>query len=286
MNKKSFIFKISISILLIVYLVFWIRWERLANIIKDTNSPFFFQITTLSNHFGVKRKWPTDTYAPQIEDSIAYQVYTRGIYYTDHAVSHFINNILDSDLAQNTIIVLTGDHGLYIHPSDIADPLQKREMYFRVPLCIWAPEEVIKQGTDHTLGSQVDIAPTILDMLKTCQANTFLGNSLINGNIPKQDRYVFMYLGTKAVLRADDIYMLPDSEISMKKIYPKAETMKSYHSNIYPFAQIDGDVLRGKYTIRTPLAIGQAKILSKRVNDLTFLIGYSTYRDTFMGLKN
>jgi len=37
MNKKSFIFKITISILLVVYLIFLISWERLIAIIRNTN---------------------------------------------------------------------------------------------------------------------------------------------------------------------------------------------------------------------------------------------------------
>lgn len=260
-------------------------WE----IIKDANEPFFAQITTLSNHHFKGRKYPTDRKAPMIDASSEYQTYVRGIYYTDYAVSHFITSLLQSELRKNTILIATSDHGLWIFPNHISDPIQKQEIFFRAPLCIWGPTDIVAPGIDHTLGSQVDIAPTVLDMLKIYHVNTFLGQSLVNNSISQKKRYVVSYLGSKPSVRAGDIFMISDEKFQNQEIDREAvinaEQMNPSQKDVYKFALIGGDTLRGNYTIMNYLDNARAVTLSKRVDDLTFLIGYAIYHDAFMGAK-
>jgi glucan phosphoethanolaminetransferase (alkaline phosphatase superfamily) len=258
-------------------------WE----IIKDANEPFFAQITTLSNHHVKGRQYPMERKAPMIDASSEYQQHVRGVYYTDYAVSRFITSLLQSELGKNTILIVTSDHGLWIFPNDISDPLQKQEIFFRMPLCVWGPTDIIEPGIDHTLGSQVDIAPTVLDMLNIYHANTFLGQSLVNNSISQKKRHVVSYLGSKLSVRIGDIFMISDEdfqnqEIDSKGVINPKETNPSQKA-VHKFALIEGDTLRGNYTIMSLLDNSKAVSLSNRVDDLTFLIGYAIYHDSFMG---
>jgi phosphoglycerol transferase MdoB-like AlkP superfamily enzyme len=258
-------------------------WET----IKNQNEPFFAQITTLSSHGG-RWKYPTDRSAPKIKDPCRYKSYVRGTYYTDFAVAKFIRKVQNSRLALNTIIVITGDHGVWVFSSEITDPLQKQEIYFRTPLCIWGPPELLQPGVDPTLGSHVDVAPTLLDMLNIHRTNTFLGRSLVNTNTPDQQRYVIAYLGTIPYFRAADIVSLPsgqfNEEIDFGK-FAQVPAPDSYGQTPLNFATVGSDLLRGSYIIEPFDDQEKIKALSKRVDDITFLTAYGIYFNAFQGVR-
>jgi glucan phosphoethanolaminetransferase (alkaline phosphatase superfamily) len=262
-------------------------FENVWRTLQDCNGPFFAQITTLSNHFG-KSDYPTDVMAPVIKSGPEYQRYAKGIYYTDFAVSNFVERILNSTLRDNTIVIITGDHGIWVFPEAVKKDMQKREIYFRSPLCIWGPSDVVMPGVDHTVGSQVDIAPTVLEMLNIRHSNTFLGQSLVDATVPSENRFAVMYLGTMASMRIGNIWSLLDTTNIQKmngrnKIYAKAGKMKKCRSTTYDFAEVEGDLLRGPYKTKNTLDAAAAAPLDKKLNDITFLTGYSIYQNAFQG---
>jgi len=261
-------------------------FQNVWQVIKDQNEPFFAEITTLSSHAGTG-KYPTDRSAPKIKDSGRYKSYARGTYYTDSAVAKFIRKVQNSKLVLNTIIIITGDHGLWVFPSEITDPLQKQEIYFRTPLCIWGPPELVQPGIDRTLGSHIDIAPTLLDMLNIHRRNTFLGQSLVNTKIPHQQRYVVAYLGSIPYFRAGDFVSLPsgqfNEEIDFGK-FAQVATPDSYRQTHLNFAAVGSDLLRGSYTIKPCQDKDKVKAFTKRVDDITFLTAYGIYFNAFQGL--
>src|SRR4029450_7465633 len=90
----------------------------------------------------------------------------------------------------NTIIVLTGDHGQAFyehgfasHASAIFDEVMK------VPLVIRAPQ--VKPGTEVRLAQHVDIAPSILGLLGLPVHPSFQGIDLIHSVVdPKHLAYM------------------------------------------------------------------------------------------------
>ncbi len=262
-------------------------FQNVWKIIKDQNEPFFAEITTLSSHGG-RWEYPTDRSSPKIKDSGRYKSYVRGIYYTDFAVAKFIRKVQNSKLALNTIIIITGDHGVWVFPSEITDPLQKQEIYFRTPLCIWGPPELVQPGIDHTLGAHVDIAPTLLDMLNIHRRNTFLGQSLVNTKITHEQRYVVTYLGSTPYFRAGDVVSVPshqfNEEIDFNKLAQVA-TPDSYGQTHLNFVTVGSDLLRGSYTIKPCDNQDKVKTSTKRVDDITFLTAYGIYFNAFQGVR-
>jgi len=265
--------------------------EMFANVwdvLKEAKEPFFAQVTTLSNHVAKNVDYPTASVTPISQGSKEYIKYTQGIYYTDYAVSGFIEDVLNSKLAENTIIIAMGDHGLWNFPEDVMDSKQKLEIMFRVPLCIWGPDEIIKPGPDQTLGSQVDLAPTLLDFLNIKHRNTFLGQSLLNNDMPSTERYVVTLLGSIANIRVGDTFSISKSRLDEETHdivnYAKADKMKSYRKESYDFLTVKGDLLRGNYITEPVNNDIKKKVYSQRVDDIVFLTSYGVYMNAYEGV--
>jgi len=235
-------------------------------------------------------EYPNACQAPIVEGSKKYAKYTQGIYYTDYAVSRFIKKVLDSGLAENTIIVAMGDHGLWLFPKDVNDPMQRLEIMFRIPLCIWGPEELIRSGDDETLGAQVDLSPTLLDLLDIKEKNTFLGHSLLDQDLPSSERYVITLLGSIPHIRVGDIFSLSKSRLDKetKNIgrYAKVEKMDSYKMDSYYFMRVEGNLLHGQYIADPVTDEKQTGIFSQRLDDIVFLTSYGLYMDAYEGIKD
>jgi len=258
------------------------------NIIKDANEPFFAEITTLSNHTA-EADYPTENQTPRVSGSEPFRRYMHGTYYTDYAVSDFIEKVLGSELGKRTIIIATGDHGLWLFPEGVTDFLQRLDVFFRVPLCLWGPPELIEPGEDQTLGSHVDIAPTLMDMLGIRKTNTFLGQSLVDTDIQHDQRYVTAFLGNAPILRVGDVFVLSRAithkEAELPTGYIKAQNMKLYNSGYAELLRATGDLLRGRRTIVAIDDEHMRRAYLKRLDDITLLSAYGVYFDAFKGIR-
>lgn len=146
--------------------------------LEQHERPFYAEILTLSNHAPFNFDWGID-----IPESVSYSDnefhnnYRQGIYYTDYAVGIFLDRFFSSDLAKNTHLIITGDHGVWAFADeDNESTISKDERFFRVPLYLYSPEKQIKP-TNYAI-SHLDIAPTILDLLDLSHSNAFMGHSL------------------------------------------------------------------------------------------------------------
>ena len=264
-------------------------FEHVWSILKDSNQPFFAQITTLSNHCGERLDYPTEVDTPPVEGPVPFRKYMQGTYYTDHTVSDFIEKVRSSTLADNTIIIITGDHGLWLFPHGLKDPLQRLETFFRMPLCVWGPRELIGPGRDDTLGSHIDVAPTVMDMLNIRRTNTFLGQSLLNTDISSNDRYVTAFFGNSSYFRTGDVLALPKVTMQTEEMQTGAyvrgeEGRLCGRSQISLFA-LRGDLLRDPHAGTSFVDELRAKAISKRIDDITLLTAYGTYFGAFQGIR-
>jgi len=148
------------------------------DVLSGKKEPFFAEIMTLSNHHPFDWDYPTNDRVPRVKGNKLYRSYTKGIYYTDHALGQFIERARRTDWGKNTLFVITGDHGVWIYPDkEGLDNIQRQEIYFRVPLLFWAPKYLPSKKSVR-VASQIDIAPSIIDLLNIRARNSFLGTSL------------------------------------------------------------------------------------------------------------
>lgn len=180
-------------------------FDRAIEIIGAQAQPFFAEILTLSNHFPFD-SYPTDAQCPVADGGASYVAYSRGICYTDHALGHFMEVARRQPWYADTLFVFTADHGLFLFPDQPPlSQVQRQEAAFRIPLLIYAPGRVVP-GERRVVGSQVDVAPTVLELLGIRHAHTFLGRSLLDERVAPEDRFAMFLQQNNWFLRRGNRY--------------------------------------------------------------------------------
>ena len=135
------------------------------DILSQKEEPFFAQILTVSNHFPFDFNFEESSQESK-DYSTVYNNFLRGIEYTDQQVGLFWKKFQNSDFKNNTILIITSDHGLWFREKGFEDIHVANEALFRVPLIIWDPSKNQKPSKSFdTVSSHVDITPTILTKL-------------------------------------------------------------------------------------------------------------------------
>ena len=166
--------------------------KQSVEIMKDMKQPFATRMLTLTNHFPFtsdKKDQYIDAY-----DSGDKTVdrYFQTVRYTDEAVKVLFKKLKKAGLYDNTVVVMYGDHyGISEnHNKAMAKFLNKEEitpydtvMLQEVPFIIHAPNTSIKAKAGkkvHEVGGQVDIRPTVLQLLGVDTSNDIqIGTDLL-----------------------------------------------------------------------------------------------------------
>lgn len=161
--------------------------------LKELNSPFFAHTITLTNHgpFDLPEDKRVFNLNSELNDS-ELGGYIESVHYTDTQIGNFINQLKDAGLLDNSLIVITGDHGgVHKYYSHSIDSLSTKEDWYTikdtvstVPFIIY--DTSIKESKIFdTIGGQIDIMPTILYALGIDSSeyeNSALGRNLLNTN--------------------------------------------------------------------------------------------------------
>jgi arylsulfatase A-like enzyme len=96
-----------------------------------------------------------------------YQLYDGKIHYIDYYIGELVDRLRRDGLDKNTILLLTSDHGelVYQHIDDYVT-FDHRSLYdnvLHVPFYLWG-RGVPKGKVVESLGSHIDIAPTLLEL--------------------------------------------------------------------------------------------------------------------------
>jgi len=181
-------------------------FDYAVHTLDRAKQPFFSEIMTLSGHFpyvDAGDGWGDHKLAKEEEPS--YENYVHAIEYSDLAVGAFLSAAQKTDWGRNTVFLITGDHGVWIFPEGKPiDRIRKNEIYHRLPFIVWSPQW-IQPSENTTLGSQIDIAPTILDFLRIYEVNNFLGTSLLRQDMDR--RQVFMLQDQRWNYRTGNEYL-------------------------------------------------------------------------------
>ncbi len=154
---------------------FWGIWDepffQFMKTTLDTKSkPFFSTIFTVSSHEPYiipekyKDKFPKG-YVPMHQ--------TVG--YTDYAYKKFFEAAQKSPWFENTIFIITADHGNQIYFTDTYAQSINR---YSVPILFYKPDGSFK-GDSKELAQQIDIYPTVLDIVGYDKSFRSWGRSLV-----------------------------------------------------------------------------------------------------------
>jgi arylsulfatase A-like enzyme len=120
-------------------------------------------------------------------------LYDGEVAFADYCIGQILKSLKKLDLIENTIVVITSDHGENLGEHGLIDHLlSMHETTLHIPLLIHYPTKLARGKQNNELVSLVDIAPTIL---KLCGINADQqiwkpsGSSLI-GKDPKHRAFI------------------------------------------------------------------------------------------------
>jgi phosphoglycerol transferase MdoB-like AlkP superfamily enzyme len=144
---------------------------KLADIDHASGKPFFFQLMTTSNH----RPY---TYPEGRIDIPSGSGREGAVKYTDYAVGRFLDAAREKPWFDQTIFVFVADHNAGSAGAQDIPPEN-----YRIPLLIYSPAHIPPDEV-HTLASQIDLAPTLLALLRFDYISSFFGRDLLLGAQP------------------------------------------------------------------------------------------------------
>ena len=177
-------------------------FELLYETIIDEEEPFFAAMYTVATHHGFD--------SPDAKYGDGSDAMLNKFYNYDEQFGAFFEKFAESDLADNTIIVLTTDHATFPSPEYISTfNSNAREFFGRIPLIIYwkgATHEVVDANGRNSLC----LTPTILDLVDIDNhPNYFLGKSLF---VEDPDNLI------DNIGAMGDIYLTSDETYPMEKI--------------------------------------------------------------------
>lgn len=176
-----------------------IRW-----IDSVKREPFFVGINFQSSHFPyvAPRDFPRRfglekldfrirfAHFPRDRVQVVKDIYADSLAYVDSQIAKLFQSLKNNGLWENTVIVLTADHGQAFYEHNFASHASALfNEVMKVPLLVHAPG--LKAGPDDRLAQHVDVAPSILGLLGLPIHPSFQGIDLINSVVdPKHSAYM------------------------------------------------------------------------------------------------
>jgi len=105
-----------------------------------------------------------------------------------------------SKLYDDTIFIISADHGQYLYNDFDIEPRN-----FRIPLLILNSDMI--PHINHTLGSQIDLIPTVLDLMGKDVSISSFGRSLLDETIKNRFVPILQQNSTPALIYSDHIYL-------------------------------------------------------------------------------
>ena len=138
-----------------------------ADRIHHTGRPFFFHLMTTSNHRPF-------TYPPDRIDIPSGASRIGAVKYTDEALRRFIDRAREKSWYADTVFVLVADHC-----ASSAGKVGLDTAKYHIPLFFFSPAH-IAPGEIDKLCSQIDVAPTLLALLKLPYETHFFGGNILD----------------------------------------------------------------------------------------------------------
>lgn len=171
--------------------------------------PFFAGWFTLSSHipFTTPENWQSGGYKSRPRTP------QRGIEYADRALRHFFNVAKEQPWYDNTLFIITGDHGCREMRS-----LKYNSPYikYHIPLIFYTPDGSLPIGeVGGRVMSQFDISPTLLRLMGYDKPFISVGTDLFDSSRPHYAISMvdgrFMITGNRYVVMADRIAFSVDA---------------------------------------------------------------------------
>ncbi|MDI6667407.1 LTA synthase family protein [Leuconostoc falkenbergense] len=230
-----------------------------AQYIEQLPQPFYAKLITVTNHYPYDLdKQNIDFPATKTGDNTV-DGYVQTAHYLDQAFGELMTYLKKVGLYNNSVFVLYGDHyGISEnHQPAIAQLLGKDKVtnydlanFQKVPFMIHATG--LKGGINHTYGGEIDMMPTLLDVLGVPDDGmTMFGQDMLSSNYkgkvvfrdgdwitPTYTKFNNQYFNTQTGEQVTE-----SADKQLKKV---AKTMSAYATKVLGYSDevITGDLLR------------------------------------------
>jgi phosphoglycerol transferase MdoB-like AlkP superfamily enzyme len=153
--------------------------------------PFFITTMSVSNHK------PYTYPAGRIPQDPLEKRRDYVVRYTDHALGSFFEKARKEAFWSNTVFAVVADHGARVYGSQTI-PIRSYE----IPMVVLGPAVVPRPQRVSKLGSQLDVAPTLLGLLGRPYLSTFFGHDLIHD--PESGHRVLLHHNRSVGIYADE----------------------------------------------------------------------------------
>ncbi len=158
-------------------------FERAARYLKgrgDEKQPFFAVVASITNHIPFRS--PEPELNIESEETIYGRLHNT-MRYTDDVVREFFDAIDGEPWFDRTVFLIFADHaydlgdrGWFIGHTNL------RHESTWIPLIVHGKHPAVSEGRQVAVGSHIDIAPTIMELAGICDANSFMGHSLLGAD--------------------------------------------------------------------------------------------------------
>ena len=144
-------------------------FQKLLDDLDHATSPYFKFLFTLSSHepYDIPEE---PRFAPTSEENM----FLSSMAYTDKWLGWFFEQAKQRDWYENTLFVLIADHG-HRFPANLSRHLAEN---YRIPM-LWLGGALQQQGRIETLGSQTDLAATLLYQLGLDNSSFMFSRNLL-----------------------------------------------------------------------------------------------------------
>jgi phosphoglycerol transferase MdoB-like AlkP superfamily enzyme len=162
---------------------------------QAAGKPFFSLVLTVSNHSPYA--FPDGRIAPGPSENNR----ENAVRYADYALAKFLRDAESHSFFDSTLFVVLGDHGARVYGAQQI-PMDS----YRIPVLFYAPKILPRGLRVASLGSQIDVAPTIMGILRESYASEFFGHDLLAEGRP--ERALMSHNRDVALLRGDHMAVL------------------------------------------------------------------------------
>lgn len=211
---------------------------------REPGRPFFGLLwTQLSHHpYDPSPRQPVVDFfegRPEPPDAWDLNRYLNTIAEVDRQLGRLFDGLRERGLADDTLVVVTGDHGECFgdpHPT-WGHGFRLWEEGIRVPLVLWSPRLFPGGGRPATVGGHVDLSPTVLDLLGIPAPASWEGRGLLAPGRPPRayfyaanDEYLlgvregtfkYVYNATRGREELYDLASDPDEQANVAAQYPE-----------------------------------------------------------------
>lgn len=229
-------------------------FDQSMDILETLPEPFYTKFITVSHHFPYHIDPELATIEKGTTGDASVDNYFQTARYADEALKQFFADLETSGLADNTMIVMYGDHyGISDnHNKAMAQVLGKEitpvenAKLQRVPLYIHVPG--MEGGINHTYGGQIDLLPTVMHLLGVETQNYLhLGTDLLS---KEHEELVTFRNGdyvSPEIYSIGDTFYDPESGLPIEEAELEQAEKLQEHGNheLYLSDQVvNGDLLR------------------------------------------